>query len=389
MLQMIEEIFNTIDLEQALYIDRRYVEQLSKDRLMQTVRGWYKDFIFSDFYIKTGVNVDFLFLRSMVRNDYKELFEDIAGCCDSSKLLISDYKKPGRSELNLEAQSFLLSCMPFYKKFTISSGYVRMCLFLKLCQYLFILSKITLNRFRCIVFHADMQPVENLISQYCRKAIGVITATMQHGLYVDYTGFDTVNIVNYKHQTSEYFLSWGPHTSQLIERYHQDTKIVKCGKTLIYNACSLNNLNKEKYLFIILDQKIFNTQNEEMISIACKYAIKHNISVRVRFHPSLDRNKLLNKYPILIEQSSFTESLFVIGHTSSLLYEALALGCRVCRYRTNIPAITLPEYAEFTTVSELEFCLQHTQPAGISNNYFYAIGQHASNNYRLFFSSLF
>ena len=93
-----------------------------------------------------------------------------------------------------------------------------------------------------------------------------------------------------------------------------------------------------------------------MIEIVRAYASHKNLDLRVRFHPSLPKTQILKKYPGMTEQLHFTDAELVVGHTSSLLYEALALGCRVLRYKSDIPAIPLPETFEFSSVKEMGDC---------------------------------
>ncbi|RGP38592.1 hypothetical protein D1012_00190 [Pseudotabrizicola alkalilacus] len=219
--------------------------------------------------------------------------------------------------------------------------------------------------------------------------MGVPTVTLQHGLYVDYGDYDTVNKINYMHQPSEYFLSWGPETSELIGRYHPETRIVECGKPLIFNASPpAGTAASAPYVSLFLDQKPFQAQNIEMIEIVLAYAQLKGMEVKVRFHPSLPKAEILKRYPGMTEQLHFTDAALIVGHTSSLLYEALALGCRVMRFATDIPAIPLPDNSQFSTLHELEQKLTLAQDKDLWRRYFTALGEDALQNYRTFFDGL-
>lgn len=213
------------------------------------------------------------------------------------------------------------------------------------------------------------------------------TVTLQHGLYVDYGGFPTVNCINYLHQPSEYFLSWGRNTTGLIERYHPKAKVIECGKPIIFSS-GVEKVFSDRYISVILDQRTFHDRNIEMIEIALEYGKRNGLVVAVRIHPHLSRDEILGRFPQVIERSEFVGAEFIIGHTSTMIYEAICLGCRVFRYRTTAPAIGLPEDYEFDSLDGLFKCLKVSYPTGLSAEYFCAVGEDSLVKYRGFFASL-
>ena len=56
------------------------------------------------------------------------------------------------------------------------------------------------------------------------------TIALQHGLYVDYEGHETVNTSNYLHHVSQNFLAWGNNTKRLIQKYKPTSNVYVCGK---------------------------------------------------------------------------------------------------------------------------------------------------------------
>jgi hypothetical protein len=212
---------------------------------------------------------------------------------------------------------------------------------------------------------------------------------MQHGLYIDYGNMDTVNVINYLHQPSEYFLSWGSYTTSLISQYHPDTKVVECGKPVVFSAESGSELSKKSrpYISVFLDQKIFNIQNETMLQIVIAYASKIGCEVRVRFHPSINKVEFLNKYPNIRESLYFQDANFVVGHTSSLIYEALALGCKAMRFASEIPAIPMPDDQTFRSLQELEEKVSMHPKLGLEKEYIAATGEASLSRYANFFRS--
>ena len=373
-----------------LSIDQFILNSLPADGLETRCGVWFRDFIMSDYSLPKVADTDVVFFRSMARDDYRDSFHSViraSGVPDP--VIVENYQtrfQPAR--LNHRASRFMLENQALFDQIDEPDAVKRKILFIRLCLYAYILDHFKKAKPRAVVFFADMQPVEYLLSWYFRS-IGVKTVTMQHGLYVDYGSHDTINTINYMHQPSEYFLSWGPETSDLIARYQPDTTVVECGKPLIFNAHPPEGKKRDRpYVALLLDQKPFHKQNEELIEIAQAYALRKGLDVCVRFHPSLPKAEIIKKYPGMTEQLHFTDAQLVIGHTSSMVYEALALGCRVMRYASDIPAIRLPDNSEFRTLKELEARMALPKPDNLSRRYFTAIGDESLKNYRSFFDGL-
>jgi len=79
----------------------------------------------------------------------------------------------------------------------------------------------------------------------------------------------------------------------------------------------------------------------------------------------------------------------VVGHTSSLLYEALSLGCRVFRFESDVPGLELPASCTFRTLEQLEARQVLPQPSGLSTEFFCATGKEALKRYSAFFKEVF
>lgn len=360
---------------------------MRSDEKIKVRDAWLRDFLYTHLHLPTEKRTGAVFFRSLVRDDYKDLFHAVieaSGVRD--RVVVDDYQhRPHPPRLNLRASRFMLENADLYDVLDIADPLDRACCFIRACKYGLILDHFRKMQFDALICFADMQPVEHLMARYFR-AQGVTTMTLQHGLYVDYGDMDTVNVINYAHQPSEYFLSWGPETSQLINHHHPENKTVDCGKPLIFNAASTNSETAPKpYISVFLDQKIFNQQNEDMLQIVLSCARRSNRAVKVRFHPSINKQEFFSKFPEIEEQLHFLDADFVVGHTSSLIYEAVSLGCRVLRYESEIPGIPLPTSSTFSTVEQLEARLEMPQPEGIAKQYFCATGTESLQRYRGFF----
>ncbi|MFG6539307.1 hypothetical protein [Sulfitobacter sp. CS16] len=376
--------------ERVLSIDKFIIDSAPIGHLKNRLSQWFNEIIFSDFSLPSVKDGDVVFFRSLVRDDYYESFHAVIRASGiRNPVIIDDYITASNPQrMNRATSRFMLDNQDLFDHINETDGLKRAILFIRLCKYAFIKHHFKNTKPRLVVFHADMQPVEYLLACHFRS-LGVTTVTLQHGLYVDYSGYDTINKINYLHQPSEYFLSWGPSTSELIRRHHPDTKIIECGKPLISSA-NPPDLAPETspYIALLLDQKPFHRQNEEMIEIVQAYALRSGLDIRVRFHPSLPKAAILTKYPFLTEQLHFTDAQMVVGHTSTMIYEALALGCHVMRFASDIPAIKLPKNSEFRTLEELEAHAVFPVPSDLSQYYFTAFGDEALENYKSFFASL-
>ena len=377
-------------LDAILWADRFFLKDLPRKEKRKKMRVWYRDFVESDFRLPMVRDGDVVFFRSLVRDDYRDSFHAVIRASGvRNPVVIEDYKSRAHPpRLNIDASRSLLRNTDALDRIDAPDPLIRTILFIRSSMYAFIRDHFGNVRPRAVVFFADMQPTEHLLALHFRQ-MGVPTVTLQHGLYVDYGDFDTVNRINYLHQPSQYFLSWGPETSELIARHHPTTRIVECGKPLIFNADPPAGAESARpYVALLLDQKPFHAQNEQMIEIVRAFALRKGLDVKVRFHPSLPKAAILEKYPGMAEQLHFTDAELVIGHTSSLLYEALALGCRVLRFASEIPAIALPESNEFTTLRQLEAKARLPQPDDLWRRYFTAVGEDALKNYGMFFDTL-
>lgn len=379
--------------EDILFADSFHLVGKSAEEKRSILKNWHKDFISSFFRFPNLKNDQVLFIRSLVRDDYEMMFSLVRDQVSGPVVCIEDFAYRFQdARLNIEASRFMVQNRYLYKiagRLPNVDSLDQACLYIRLCKYKFILDYFCASpKPSAAIFFADMQPIEHLLSRHFRYQ-GVTTVTLQHGLYVDYANYDTVNKINYLHQPSEYFLSWGPSTSELIRWYHPDTKIVECGKPLIFSADPpFGAKSTRPYIAILLDQKPFHSQNEEMIEIVQVYALRRGWDVRVRFHPSLPKAAILAKYPFLTEQLHFSDAQMVVGHTSTMIYEALALGCHVMRFATEIPAISLPRESEFRTLDEMEARAALPTPRELSKRYFSAVGGRALDNYRTFFDKI-
>lgn len=372
-----------------LYADRFFLKGKTVDEKIKIRDLWLQDYLRAEYRLPKVARTDVMFFRSLVREDYKQLFHSVITAAELSDYVVAEDYKRQLKEINIEASRHLIDVWPLISLVKVGDPLDRVCCFIRLCMYTFILKQLRKVDFKVLVCFADMQPVEHLAAYYFRS-IGRITITLQHGLYVDYGNLDTVNVINYLHQPSQHFLAWGDSTARLVRQYHPTTKISICGKPLVFtgNPSTKSHDRNAKWVTVFLDQKVFDSQNERMLNIVLAHCRKFGLKVGVRFHPSLDKKAYLKKYPEIVEQLYFLDSEFVVGHTSSLIYEAIALGCRAFRYQTDVPAIPLPAEYSFQTENELAACTRQAFSEAMAKDYIVSINADSRRMYRRFFRQL-
>ena len=375
-----------IDYNAALFIDRYLYRNKQPGRKVHLLRA-IRSLFFSSIKIPKEKNTDLVFFRSLNRTDYERLFNTIANCISEfSPLVIGNHIKE-TSKPNILAIFALARYVHLLFVFQASSLDERIYLFLRLCFYLEQLSRVKKLKPKYVVLFADMQPADNLIAQHFRFA-GLKTITLQHGLYVDYGDYPTINVVNYQEQPSEYFLAWGYETEALINKYHSENKVVICGKPDIELVKRETDYSGDDYFTVILDQNPFEKQNIELLKIMGKYSKEHNINMNIRFHPGNNQKKYQQWVTYKMEMP-IMNSKFVVGHTSSLIYELLIQGMPTYKYESCIPYVPLPDELLFKDQNQLHQKMSlKIDFASVGANYISYVSSESRKEYYKFFKKL-
>ena len=355
---MIEvELLRKIDFKKFQEPDYFFLKAQNDRELLKIRDKWLGHLLRFDCVLPPVEKVDFLFLRSLVRDDYSSLVQSIVEQIDSSYrvAVVSDYNAP-RDSINLEISSMFSNCSSLIQFMTGERQLEQQCLYIRFIHYLYIIRKLFSYEPKVLVAFADMQPIENLAVQLF-KMNGVKTVTLQHGLYIDYGDMDTVNIVNYKNHVADYFLAWGENTNRLIKKYHQKSHTIDCGKPKIFGLPAVSELpetrRKARDILVVTDQKIFDEQNFAMLDAVFSLSDQIGCKVYVRFHPSNDKQLYKARFPELIELKFVKQNFLVIGHTTSMIYEAFTVGYPAIRYASEIPSLSWNSKNEFLSKDEL------------------------------------
>lgn len=293
----------------------------------------------------------FLFFKSLNRPDYNAFFGGVAACLDGV-VMINYNDKSLIKEKNDRARGL------FFKHiFTLIGLSARIGVFpafyfyTKIIRYLSVLQQLKgINPERVVVF-ADMHPLDNLVSQYFGNT-GVKTATMQHGLYVDYGDEHTVNTLNYSNVVSQYFLAWGDRTAQLIRQYHPKVKTKIVGKPALQGL--LDSAKSHNHFVVLFDQKIYAAQNQALLDIASRVAKQLNLKVVIKLHPTTRREQYQFAEELEADSSAALETAqFCLGHTTSMIYELLRRGMPVFKLISPVATHSLPDNLQFADADDL------------------------------------
>lgn len=380
-----------VDFDQVLYADRYELRNRAVLGKWRNLLSAIRCLFFTSYRFPAPKSIDYVFFRSLVRDDYKVLFRKISSTVDDSKkAVIDDYIKE-HNRIAPKGIAFLFLKLPSLFKFKADSTFERIYLYLRLCFYYRQISALSKFDFKVLVLFSDMQPVENLAAQHFQQR-GKTTVTLQHGLYADYKDFLTINTINYLHQPSEYFLSWGRDTADLIKKYHPHRKTVICGKPISHHTVSPQRLAGEKrYITVVLDQNIFQSYNIAMLKILSEYSKNNSLQLNVRYHPYNQKRvyeglKLNFRADLPLEGSAF-----VVGHTSSMLHEVMLLDIPVLKFASDVPCVNIPDALVFSSLQEVDYAIQESfrlDFKALSKKYISCSSEESLQQYSHFFRCL-
>ncbi len=299
-----------------------------------------------------GNQVDFLFFKSLPRKDYDEFFYRVIGSLPQKKIAVyngHEIKKGYNFRAFFLFFRHLSALFLLIRNLGSHAGVFFYC---KMIGYLNVLDLLTKTDPKTVVVFADMHPLDNLVVQTFRQK-NIATATMQHGLYVDYGNQHTVNVVNYQNVVSEYFLAWGENTAQLISRHHPNCKLRICGKPSLYDVIQSNK--ESKTFTVLFDQKMYKAYNQQLLDIAQNIAGKKSWKIALRLHPTtfLKDYKIDPSVNLTTDHVPWEDIRFCIGHSTSMIYELLRKDLPVYKLKSEIPSHTLPDELIFSNAEDL------------------------------------
>lgn len=377
-----------IDWHKVAVLDAFLIQNAPRPRRRSALR-LVSELLFSRFDIKTKQATEFLCFRSLNRSDYKELFELVIDTITAPKVVIQDFTHRTRF---LPNGLILLNLLTSWSVFFSLRQYPpkeRLFVYFRICAYLVVLRKIRKITFEKLVLFADMQPMDNLLAQYFSDKESV---TLQHGLYVDYAHSDTINTINYEHHVSDHFLAWGKDTAELIKRYHPEGKVTICGKPNLQTSIPTSEPPGTPYFTVIFDQNMFEEYNLKLLEIAYQFSNQAGLKFCLRMHPWNDPEKYFLDKRYILETRPLSMSKFVVGHTTSMLYELLRIGVPAFKLKSPERALSTPDELQFadaaglTALSLRDFSSRDCIELG--KNYISYCGRESLSQYQAFFAWL-
>jgi hypothetical protein len=319
-----------------------------------------KLFLYSTWNIPDFVDCDIVFFQSLDRNDYNNFTDTIISSLNQNikyeYIKISAVKSFHFAifEIPLKEHLRIIQDLPKDIGF-----FGKLFIYASIIQQLGICKKLRNYNVKMVVTHADMQPVENILIQYFKNIRHIPTATLQHGLYIDYTTLPNMNEVNYKNVVSDYFLSRGEETKLLIEHYNKNTNVVICGNPTLKSKTR----TKSDFFTVVFDQQIYAKYNNQLFEIAKELSKRLSIKMKVKLHPG----NVLAQYNIekeyIFQEEDIYSSLFILGHTTTMMFELMRSGIPVYKYKTSIPFNKINANMIFEDIDDLIYKI--TNPENI------------------------
>lgn len=334
-----------------------------------------------------------LFVQSMRRPDYDELFENVLGAFPGAMEVVR-FKKSGLlwgSAVGLDAFRFrrvprfflsaVADCCRF-RRAVVESFFAFGAFRGVLSSFLILIlaresRAILKSHPKKVVLFAEMQNFDRVLSWTCRRR-GIPCATMQHGLYAEYENTPTENRWNYRPLFIDVFLAWGEETARLVSRNAPGIRTIVCGKPTFQEITPPVGENHRFDCVVILDQNLFKAENQRMLAIVSQAFAAGQGRLGVRLHPSNCREDYdLSRFEEAGDHWMSTH-LFV-AHSTSLMVDLVRAGCRLLRYATDCECAFRDARIEFTDTASFRERLSVDPPssAEVTEPFISCIGKEA------------
>lgn len=324
-----------------------------------------------------------LCIKSLFRPDYEDLWEKVCACLPSNHI-ISELKWTRGPRINLARK---WCCIRLACGLATTRHACWLDRFLCLASSIYPIEVIFIFkdcRPVAVLTFAEMQSVENALMQWFNSK-GVPTASVQHGLYIEYPETQTVYRTNYECSCCRYFLAWGQETGELIRRYNPDVELVICGTPQI------DNIIKEKQpacIYVVFDADINIEENRILLEVGKRAGQAAGSDVIVCLHPRnepacYDFSGCVFRSP----EDDYSRTGPVIGHTTTQLIKLAHYGKRVFKLKSVEPCNSMiPESVQFSGYDDLACMIaQEAYPHEWSHVHIAYMGSESLSRYVEFF----
>ncbi|MGM0855824.1 MAG: hypothetical protein ACQEW0_01915 [Pseudomonadota bacterium] len=309
----------------------------------------------------------FLIIQTLNRPDYSYQVDvtaqGIANATNGhSKILDSGFVDVGiASEINILGSNILSALTlnelrylfkSFRTTYTSCSIKKRSRLFSKalISFRLFKLMRTLVSKFQIknIIFHADMQSTEALISSWFGLFHPeIITYTMQHAMFRKVSSSRDVNVANYTVSPSKYSIFWDKNTMDLVCDFNPHKQALLTAPLPSFALSKIDHNSTPKGCLVILEGPDKKITNDELINLACKISENGKFGdVFVKPHPYHNLKALnteLEGSAVKLISNLKCKYNVVIFSVSTLGYEFLRYGYLVFQYTTDYKVINEAE----------------------------------------------
>jgi hypothetical protein len=340
--------------------------------------------------LPSKIETEFLFFKSISRLDYDLAFDRIVGSCQHPKAALS----PGRYVgLNAWAAFAMVIYLRVFARLLLSNRdlFASVYLYVNLLRSVYHIEIFKKYRFSALVVFADMQLVESALVQYFRR-FGVVTVTLQHGLYIDNiheNNCANINAINLLNIVAEYFLAWGENTRRLVQKY-SNAKVRVVGKCRDRWRRDPNVAAGRRFIAVIFDSEVYREYNIKLLAISTELARLNGCQLQVRFHPDNHQGGYALPSDLLIDSSEPIQHCWLaLAHITSFQYEAMRSGIPVFKLRSPIPCHVLPDEVCFSDLEELQSKVGKGQDfEQIGREFVFAVSPEAEVLHSNFFDSI-
>lgn len=145
---------------------------------------------------------------------------------------------------------------------------------------------------KSLIVFCDAHPEDNLLVQMAKNRGVAKTFTFQHGFYIDF--FKSINSEVYKNFISDYMLTWGDVSKEIISGLGvEDKRLISFG--CFKSVVDRKKVKSSRSTILILLNGVHNAQtNEKLINIANSLALDGRVSVMLKKHPDDHSSYMLN-----------------------------------------------------------------------------------------------
>lgn len=157
--------------------------------------------------------------------------------------------------------------------------------------------EIDVTVFDLLVTFCDAYLIDNYFTQYCNQK-GLITATLQHGQFLESNEEEDFFSSGFEGFASDYFLAWGEYTKkQAVKSGIQDEKIVCVGVPQYVDDEIKEQKNSNRFgrFCVILDGNDYSKDNDQMVKVVDHFAKKTNLEYSIKLHPAAIKKDYANE----------------------------------------------------------------------------------------------